>query len=74
MARRIAECRFCHAVLPVNSRYLCSDCNREAKETDEELDALVESRRATMPPSETQQPRCRAPGIRIFPDPRRRGK
>lgn len=74
MARRIAECRFCHAVLPVNSRYLCSDCNREAKETDEELDALVESRRATMPDALQTEPRCRTPGIRIVPDARRRGK
>lgn len=59
MARRIAECRFCHAVLPVNSQYLCDKCEKESKEAEKDLDALIESRLATMPPALDLEPRWR---------------
>lgn len=71
MSKRVETCRFCGEKHPVNGRGLCSECNVEYAETDADLDALIESRRATMP--DALQPRRRStPGIRIFPDPRRR--
>jgi hypothetical protein len=72
MSKRVAQCRFCNRVLSVNSQYLCDKCEKESKEAEKDLDALIESRLATMPPALDLEPRCRAPGIRILSDPRRR--
>ncbi len=74
MAKRVARCRICALMLPVNHQYLCDECVEKERDTDASLNELIESRRATMPDALQPRRRSSTPGIRIVPDPRRRGK